>query len=181
MRFPALDAGTSQICFKFWLVHWILGDHFNWSNKKTWGLTWRQSIPHFWVNPSLCSHWYENDFLLFSCNSPFARSLVLKVRAFGTWKWFIEKSSRYHFTIGLALRCGWETSTTCNDMSLRWLDIDMKRNDSTTKRLFLVTWWWNCSWISLACSCCRIMSSTFLSSEQQKVKFQYWRRLDEHF
>ena len=91
------------------------------------------------------------------------------------------KFSRQHFTIGLALRCGWQTSTTCNDMSLRWLDIDMKRNDSITKRLFLVTWWWNCSWISLACSCCRIISSTFLSNEQQKVKFQYWRRLDEHF
>ena len=98
------------------------------------------------------------------------------------WKWeflqlgngLLRKCSRHHFTIGLALRCCWQTSTTCNDMSLGWLDIDMKRNDSVTKRLFLVTWWWNCS-------CCRIISSTFLSSEQQKVKFQYWRRLDEYF
>ena len=89
----------------------------------------------------------------------------------------LRKRSRQHFTIGLALRCGWETSTSCNDMSLRWLDIDMKRNDSITKRMFLVTWWWNCSWISLACSCCRIISSTFLSSEQQR---SIWRRLEEY-
>ena len=145
------------------------------------------------------NHWYENDFFFYSHanKTRFVWSLVLKVRVFGTRKWFIEKmlacsrrsysrvqdknSQRQHFTIGLALRCGWETSTSCNDMSLRWLDIDMKRNDSTTKPLFLVTWWWNCSWISLACSCCRIISSTFLSSEQQKVKFKYWRRLDEYF
>lgn len=115
-----------------------------------------QTIRRFWVNPSLC----------------------FKAKFLQNRKWFIVKilETPLHHWIG----CGWQTSTTCNDMSLRWLDIDMKRNDSITKRLFLVTWWWNCSWISLACSCCRIISSTFLSSEQQKVKFQYWRRLDEY-
>ena len=147
-----------------------------------------QTIRHFWVNPSLCFKarlsaspliWKWLFFILMHIKLVLHEALC--------WKWeFLEfgngllrKCSRHHVTIGLELRCGWETSTTCNDKSLRWLDIDMKRNDSTTKRLFLVTWWWNCSWISFACSCCRIISSTFLSSEQQKVKFQYWRRLDD--